>query len=222
MAEEKKEEFTLKENLKEDIAEWHKVIDKIIQNESYSKFLKITGKNDLVVVKNQPNLTNNNERAQCHENVRLAVNNGKGEQVFGWYVMCEYNFNEMPIGMFRLVHHSNLLTSNNELLNITDDFNKPFHIFLKDEKRKFDFNALVGYNDRMVLGDEFLADAKFVSIPRNKVIFSANDEIDRDLYYEKFTMYRSSAEVLEAIPKLLNGKDRQKWITLKTTSSLIS
>ena len=108
--------------------------------------------------------------------------------------MNEFIYKEFSSGMMRLVHHSNLLLPDGTLMNPTNDENRTHHIFLRDDKRHFDFEKLMGYNDRMVFGDSFMVGREHIkAVPRNKVLFASDGEYDIDLYYERFTVHTSSA-----------------------------
>ncbi|MEK8123181.1 hypothetical protein WOB59_08945 [Methylocystis sp. IM4] len=134
--------------------------------------------------------------------------------------MCEYIFEEIPAGMCRLVHHSNILLPNGTLINPTYD-PCSHHIFFRDDRRAFSFRDGIGYNDRMVLGDEFLKGQKTREpVPRNKVLYSANEYYDRDLRFEKFRMYETKEEAYAQVPQSLSEEDKIKWLTLKTNASV--
>jgi hypothetical protein len=133
----------------------------------------------------------------------------------GWIVINEFIFENCPVGICRLVHHCNLKLKNEKILNITkDNYETPFHIFIRDDKRKFNFNKNEGYNDRQIFADHSIHEDE--NIPRNKVFFFAEDYFDKDLYFEKFTMHKNIKELLKLVPKNLKEEDRLKWMMLKS------
>lgn len=208
--------FTLANNISDQLESWDDALKNTLKIPSFKKFLEVTSKHKPVVVINNPKISKFNERNRCHENCRLAELEGLGTRVSGWYIMSKIVYSEYPVGMLRLIHHSNLLLPDGTLVNTTDDEGRAFHLFLKDENRDFDFDKSIGFNDRMVLGDDFLAKSKTMkSVPRNKVLFASESEFDRDLIFEKFTRYKSSEEIFSALPKGLTPKEKQKWLTLK-------
>jgi hypothetical protein len=104
------------------------------------------------------------------------------------------------------------------LINPTDDEGKGFHVFIQDENRQYDFGADVGYNDRMIFGDDFLKDhPNSRSIPRNKVHFASADQYDRNMIYERFKRYTSKSELFNDLPKTASREEQMKWMALKTT-----
>jgi len=211
--------FTFADNFTNNLAGWTKAMEQTIAVPSYKRFLEVTSSFDLVVVPNNPNLTKTNDRNQCHENCRLAELDGVGKRVSGWYLMNEFIYSEYASGMLRLVHHSNLLLPDDSYINPTSDENNSHHIFLRDDKRHFDFDKNIGYNDRMVFGDSFMAgrDTR-KTVPRNKVLYACEGEYDRDLMYEKFTVHTSLESVIKDMPKRLTDEQRQHWITLKSSA----
>jgi hypothetical protein len=207
--------FTFVDGFTNDIAGWTKAMKQTIAVPSYKRFLEITSDYQLIVVANNPNLTKTNDRNQCHENCRLAELDGAGKSTSGWYLMNEFIYSEYESGELRLVHHSNLLLADGTYVNPTSNENHTHHIFLRDDKRHFDFDKNIGYNDRMVFGDKFmLGRDKYKAVPRNKVLFSSESEYDRDLTYEKFTVHTSPEAVFADIPKGLTREQRQRWMIL--------
>ena len=211
--------FTFVDGFSNDLAGWTKAMEQTIAVPSYKRFLEITSNYQLIVVANNPNLTKTNDRNQCHENCRLAELDGAGKSVSGWYLMNEFIYSEYGSGMLRLVHHSNLLLADGSYVNPTSDENRTHHIFLRDDKRHFDFDKNICYNDRMVFGDNFMVGRdKYKAVPRNKVLFSSESEYDRDLMYEKFTVHTSPEAVIADMPKGLTREQRQRWMILKSSA----
>jgi hypothetical protein len=211
--------FTFADGFTNDIAGWTTAMEKTISVPSYKRFLDVTSKSRLVVVTNNPTLTKNNDRNQCHENCRLAELEGVGKRISGWYVMNEFIYSEFTSGMMKLVHHSNLLLSDGTYVNPTSDGDNTHHIFVRDDERHFDFDNLVGYNDRMVFGDSFMVGKDHIrAVPRNKVLYASEDQYDRDKYYEKFTVHISPDAVLREMPKGLSKQDQERWMILKSSA----
>lgn len=212
-------EFTFIDGFTNDLAGWTKAMNETIAVPSYKRFLEVTSNSSLIVVANDPSLTKSNDRNQCHENCRLAELQGIGKRISGWYVMNEFIYSEFTSGMMKLVHHSNLMLPNGTYVNPTSDGIKSHHIFLRDDERDFDFEKLVGYNDRMVFGDSFMVGRDHIrAVPRNKVLFSSEHEYDRDKYYEKFTVHTSPEAVLAEMPKGLSPEEQQRWMILKSSA----
>lgn len=211
--------FTLIDKISNDEQTWINAISSITSVPSYEKFLRITSERSLVVVKNNQNFAEDNTRNQCHENCRKAEIEGKGKRVPGWIVLSEFTYKECAAGILRLVHHSNMQLDDGSYVNPTNNFRNLHHIFLPDEKRDYDFDKCMGYNDRMVFSDNFMVGRDFYkAVPRNRVLFTADDEFHRDLYYEKFTVHKSPEEVMADMPKGLSAEQEKKWITLKSTA----
>lgn len=211
--------FTFTDGFTNDLAGWTTAMNKTIAVLSYKRFLEITSKSSLVVVGNDPTLTKNNDRNQCHENCRIAELQGVGKRISGWYVVNEFIYSEFSSGMMKLVHHSNLLLPDGTYVNPTSDGDNSHHIFLKDDERHFDFENLVGYNDRMVFGDNFMVGRDHIrAVPRNKVLYSSEHEYDRDKYYEKFTVHTSPESVLRDMPKGLSIQEQERWMILKSSA----
>jgi len=211
--------FTFVDGFANDYASYQAALEKTMNVPSYKKFIEITSPYQPIVVANNPNFFINNYRNQCHENCRLAELEGKGKLVSGWYFMNEFMFSDYQSGCLRLVHHSNLLLEDGSYLNLTNEGERTHQIFLRDDKRKFDFENQVGYNDRMVFGDNFMVGRDFVkAVPRNRVLFGAEGEFDRDLMYEKFTVHQTRDEVMAALPKGLTATQRERWLIFKTSA----
>ena len=211
--------YTFATGFKNDFDSWSLAIEKTIAVPSYKRFLEVTSEHKLQVIVNNPKLISTNDRNQCHENCKLAELNGIGKKVSGWYLLNEFIFSEFSTGMLRLIHHSNLLLPDGSYINPTNDENRTHHIFLRDDKRHFDFDKNIGYNDRMVLADSFLIGRKNVkAIPRNKVLFASDGECERDLYYEKFTVHKSVEAVKADMPKGLTIEQQEKWMVLKSSA----
>lgn len=200
--------------------DWEKALEQTLAVKSYNKFLQITSPLHPIIVENNSNLTITNSRNQCHENCRTAELNGLGKKVSGWIIKNEFIYSDFTEGMMRIVHHSNLLLPDGTYINITKNEDCSRHIFLPDENRNFDFENMIGYNDRMVFGDAFLVgrDSK-KAIPRNKVFFASGSEFDRNLIYEKFKVYFTKEAVYADMPKNINKAEQSKWLTLKSTAS---
>ena len=212
-------EFTYIEGFTNDLDGWTKAMEKTIAIPSYKRFLEVTSKSSLLVVANDPNLTKSNDRNQCHENCRLAEVQGIGKRVSGWYVINEFIYSEYGSGMMRLIHHSNLFLPNGTYINPTNVGKNSHHIFLKDDERQFDFERLVGYNDRMVFGDSFMVGRDHIrAVPRNKVLYSSEHEYDRDKYFEKFTVHTSPESVMKDMPKGISRKEQERWMILKSSA----
>jgi hypothetical protein len=212
-------EFTYIEGFTNDLDGWTKAMEKTIAIPSYKRFLEVTSKSSLLVVANDPNLTKSNDRNQCHENCRLAEVQGIGKRVSGWYVINEFIYSEYGSGVMRLVHHSNLLLPNGTYINPTNVGKNSHHIFLRDDERHFNFEKLVGYNDRMVFGDSFMVGRDHIrAVPRNKVLYSSEHEYDRDKYFEKFTVHTSPESVMKDMPKGISLKEQERWMILKSSA----
>ena len=211
--------YTFAAGFKNDLDSWKLAIEKTIAVPSYKRFLEVTSEYKLQIVVNNPRLISTNDRNQCHENCRLAELNGVGKKVSGWYLLNEFIFSEFSTGMLRLIHHCNLMLPDGSFINPTNDENRTHHIFLRDDKRHFDFDKNIGYNDRMVLGDSFMIGRENIkSIPRNKVLFASDSEFERDLYYEKFTVHESVEAVMADMPKGLTKELQEKWMVLKSSA----
>lgn len=212
-------EFTFIEGFTNDLDGWTMAMERTIAIPSYKRFLEVTSKSNLIVVANDPSLTKSNDRNQCHENCRLAEAQGVGKRVSGWYVINEFIYSEYGSGMMRLVHHSNLLLPNGTYINPTNVGENSHHIFLRDDERHFDFERLVGYNDRMVFGDSFMVGRDHIrAVPRNKVLYSSEHEYDRDKYFEKFTVHTSPESVMKDMPKGISRKEQERWMILKSSA----
>ena len=210
--------FTINSSFVDTKEGWESALAQLLSVPSYKKFFEVTSKHTPVVVKNNPSFAHSSDRGNCHLNCKLAEEQGFGKRVSGWYVMCEHLYEEMPVGNCRLIHHSNILLPDGTLINPTDDEGKGFHVFIQDESRQYDFEADVGYNDRMIFGDEFLKDhPNSRSIPRNKVYFASADQYDRNMIYERFKRYTSKSELFNALPKTVSREEQMKWMALKTT-----
>ena len=196
---------------------WNEVLKKTLDVASYKKFFEVTSQHTPLVVKNDDTFYKLNKRGNCHENCRQAEADGLGLRVSGWYVMNEFTHEGFADGMCRLMHHSNLMLADGSLLNITSDNEASFHIFIQDDLRDFDFDNRIGYNDRMVFGDSFLVGR---SVPRNKVHFAAKSELSRDIYFEKFKIFKADERESIQIPSNLSYQEQIKWLTLKTNCYL--
>jgi hypothetical protein len=211
--------FNFADGFANNIDGWTKALEKTNAVPSYVRFLNVTSNYELVVVVNNPNLTSSNDKNQCHENCRKAEIEGIGKRISGWRVLNEFISKEYVPGLMRLFHHSNLLMPDGTYVNPTSDGNKTHHIFLRDDKRHYNFEKATGFNDRMVFGDEFMVGNDFYkAVPRNKVLYSSDGEFDRDLYFEKFTVHKSREEVFNDIPKGLTGEEQKRWVILKSTA----
>ena len=211
--------FTYTEGFTNDLVGWTMAMEKTVSVPSYKRFLEVTSNFNLVVVANDPTLTNSNNKAQCHENCRLAELQGVGERVSGWHVFNEFIFSDFTSGMMRLVHHSNLILPNGTYINPTRDRENSHHIFLRDDKRQFDFMNLIGFNDRMIFGDNFMVGRdRYRAVPRNKVLFASDSEYDRDLIYEKFKVHKSQEDVFADMPSSLNHEQQKRWMILKSSA----
>lgn len=199
---------------------WSDALEKTLSVPSYKKFLHITSHYEPIVVENNPNLIESNSRNQCHENCRIAELNGQGKKVSGWQIKNEFIYSDFPVGMLRIVHHSNLLLPDGTVINPTKDGDRSHHLFLRDDNRHFDFDKMIGYNDRMVFGDAFLIGRDSQrAVPRNKVFFASGSEFERDLIYEKFKVHLTKEEVFADMPKNLSKAEQVKWMTLKSTAT---
>jgi hypothetical protein len=211
--------FTFAANFTNDLDGWTKAMQQTLAVTSYNRFLKFTSDYEPVVVENDPTLTEVNHKNQCHGNCRIAEQNGVGKRVSGWYVVNEFVYAQFPVGMMRLIHHSNILLADGTYINPTSDKGASHHIFLRDDKRHFDFEKRIGYNDRMVFGDSFMLGKDHIkAVPRNRVLFSADEEYDRDLYYEKFKVHTSREEVIADMPRGLTPDQERKWLKLKSSA----
>jgi hypothetical protein len=211
--------FTLRFN--DNIDNWNAALEQIMAVPSYKKFFEITSPHKPVVVSNTSCAGVPNTLGYCHLNCHKAELEGIGTHVSGWYVMCEFLHNEIPTGMCRLIHHSNILLSDGTLINPTVDYGRSHHIFLRDDERVFDLQNNVGYNDRMVFGDAFLRGHHTSRpVPRNKVLYTARGHFDRDPIFEKFTFYYTPKDLWAAVPKCLHPSKVGSWIALKTNCSI--
>ena len=209
-------EMALSKDLVDTSEGWNEVLKKTLSINSYKKFLEVTSKSTPIVVKNDPKLYKENRKGYCHVNCQKAESDGIGKRVSGWYLMNEFTHEDIPIGMCRLTHHSNLILADGSLVNITSGQDEMWHIFIQDDERDFDFVNRIGFNDRMVFGDSFLVGK---SVPRNKIHFAAKSEFSRDIFFEKFKIYSSMSDALANVPKNLSHNDMIRWVTLKTTCS---
>ncbi len=196
---------------------WERIKQEILAAPSYQRFLSVTSDQDLAVVENRADFSELNQENNCHENCQRLEELGMGTAVSGWYVLCDTIFNEVPTGVCRLVHHCNLQLQDGLLINPTiDNINLPFHLFLRDDKRRYDLDQEIGYNDRMVFSDAYEpAPSSAKSVPRNKVLFARDDYYSRDLAYERFKGYKTIEELAAAVPKSLSDQDRELWMALK-------
>jgi hypothetical protein len=209
------DKWILKKNLTKEIETWKLMLEQMLRIESYKTFFSITSIHKPIIVENKLIERLDNYKNDCHANVRSAANKGEGEMLSGWIVINEFIFENCPIGLCRLIHHCNLKLKNEKILNITrDNFETPFHIFIRDDRRKFNFDKNEGYNDRQIFADHLIH--KNTNLPRNKVFFCAENYFDRDLYFEKFTIHKNKEELFELIPSNLKDEDRLKWMTLKS------
>lgn len=209
--------FTLKDEVQDNLIGWQNVLTKILSITSYKKFFEVTSSYPPIVVVNNPTFTKSNDRNQCHLNCREAEESGTGIKVSGWYVLCDLIYKEFAVGMCRLVHHSNLLLNDGTYVNPTNNEDRTHHIFIRDDFRHFNFSENIGYNDRMIFGDDFMKGKQTTkAVPRNKVHFACNQYYDRDLTFEKFKKCSSKYEAISLAPKNLTNEQRAKWLTLKT------
>jgi hypothetical protein len=211
--------LNLAAGLVNDLDGWTKALEMTLGVASYKRFLEVTSSYVPIVVENDAAFPEFSSRNKCHINCRSVELDGKGRRVSGWYIINEFVSSDFPRGMMRLVHHSNVLLVDDKMINPTFDYGNSHHLFLRDDERDYDFDKDIGYNDRMVFGDEFMLGAdSHKAVPRNKVLFAADGEFDRDLYYEKFTVHKSTDEVLAACPILLSEEEKRRWITLKSSA----
>ncbi len=198
-------------------AAWESVKQQILEVPSYKKFLSVTSDQDLSIVANKSDFSGFNKKNNCHENCQRLEELGMGTAVSGWYVLCDIIFYEVPPGLFRLVHHCNLRLSDGTLINPTiDNINVPFHLFLRDDKRRYDLDQEIGYNDRMMFSDAYEPEPGITkSVPRNKVLYARDEYFSRDLTYERFKVYKTLGELAAAVPKSLDYQDRVLWRALK-------
>jgi hypothetical protein len=56
-------------------------------------------------------------------------------------------------------------------------------------------------------------------VPRNKVHFAAKSEFDRDIYFERFKIYKSDEANEIIAPRNLSHEEYVHWLTLKTNCS---
>ena len=177
-------DFTFADGFTDDLGSWTRALEQTLAVPSYKQFIEVTSGHSPVVVANNPNLTKTNDRNQCHENCRLAELEGLGKRISGWYFMNEFIYKEFGTGMMKLVHHSNLLLPDGTYINPTLDENRTHHIFLRDDKRHFDFDKSIGYNDRMVFGDNFMVGREHIkAVPRNKVLGAVPDNSEKGLLW---------------------------------------
>jgi len=193
---------------------WEQVKKSILGVPSYKRFLEVTSKQDLLVVRIHPDFSSSNKAKDCHSNCHLLELEGKGKAVSGWYLMCDLIFNEFPKGLCRLVHHSNLELKDGSVINPTIDLARmPFHIFLKDDARHYDLKHEIGFNDRMIFGDDF--DDADTNISKNKVYYARDDQRSRDVFFEKFKVYKNFAEIAAVVPRHLSDDEKALWMALK-------
>ena len=196
---------------------WNVVMQKMLQVVSYKKFFEVTSKHNPIVVKNDYDLYEFNKKGNCHLNCKKAEEDGLGIRVSGWYVMNEFTHEAFANGMCRLIYHSNLLLADGTMVNITKGGSETSHIFIQDNGRDFDFENMIGYNDRMLFGDKYMVGC---SVPRNKVHFAARSEFSRDLMFEKFKIYKPSERSQFTIPTNFSYEKQIQWLTLKTNCHL--
>lgn len=196
---------------------WDRIKQEILAAPSYQRFLSVTSNQDLAVVENRADFSELNQENNCHENCQRLEELGMGTAVSGWYVLCDTIFNEVPTGVCRLVHHCNLQLLDGALVNPTiDNMNSPFHLFLRDDKRGYDLDQEIGYNDRMMFSDTYEPEPYSTkSVPRNKVLYARDEYFSRDLAYERFKVYKTLGELAAAVPKSLSQADRKLWMALK-------
>ncbi len=207
--------WILKNNLTKEIETWKLMLEQMLKIESYKTFFSITSIHNPIIVENKLIEGLDSYKNDCHENVRLAASKDEGEMLSGWIVINEFIFENCPVGICRLAHHCNLKLKTEKILNITkDNYETPFHIFIRDDKRKYNFDKNEGYNDRQIFADH--SKHKDENIPRNEVFFCSEDYFDRDLYFEKFTGNMNIKELLKLVPKNLKDEDKLKWMMLKT------
>jgi hypothetical protein len=207
-------ELKISSDVKNNAHGWADVLNKTLEVASYKKFIEVTSKHAPIVVKNDSTFYKINKKGNCHINCNIAEEKGLGKRVSGWYLMNEFTHEGFIDGMCRLVHHSNLMLADGTLINITSGGEGKFHIFIQDDYRDFDLINKVGFNDRMVFGDSFLVGR---NVPRNKTHYAAQDQFDRDVFFEKFKIHSSKEEALKSIPQNLSYHEQVKWVTLKTT-----
>ena len=211
--------FTLR--FDDNIDNWNAALEEIMLVPSYRKFFATTSPHKPVVVSNTPCGNVPNTFGMCHLNCHHAELAGIGTRVSGWYVMCEFLHNEIPTGMCRLIHHSNILLSDGTLVNPTVDYGRSHHVFIRDDERAFDLLNKVGYNDRMVFGDAFLRGHRTSRpVPRNKVLYAAREYWERDVFFEKFKFHYTREDLWATVPKCLHPSKVATWIALKTNGGI--
>ena len=55
------------------------------------------------------------------------------------------------------------------------------------------------------------------AVLRNKVLFGADSEYDRDLIYEKFTVHQTCEDVIKAMPVGLTRAQMERWLIFKSS-----
>jgi hypothetical protein len=140
----------------------------------------------------------------CHLNVKEAVEKYGGSHIYGWYIQINDNISSEFYGIYDAMFHSNWLQSDGELISVTPDpKHEKFHIFLHDPIRKYDWVNRVSYNNRRLYTSEYKAPkwAKDPSRNTNYFVSSTNADIDRDKFYEKYSIPQSKEEMWEQIPQ---------------------
>lgn len=211
------QKLKLSAGLQDNYTSWEAALEKIMAVPSYKMFFKETSKFKPVVVRNDINFGPTNNEGESHQNCLRAELEGLGKRVSGWNLYCEHLFEIIPEGMCKLVHHSNIFLPDGTYVNPTDS-GYSHHIFLRDDKRDYDFESDIGYNDRTWFTRKFnVKPFKIGRVPRNTVMFSKRSAIDSDPFFEKYKFCNTIEEFYDQIPKGLPEEYMDKWIKLKTS-----
>ena len=209
------DEFSLCIN--DNLEGWNEALAKIMAIPSYRKFFEITSPFPAVIVKNFPDLKNASKEERRAANREFAAMHMQGYYIDGWQVVCDYTHHELVKNVCRLIHHRNILMPNGDIVNSDDDNGRSHHIFIRDEKRLFDHHYKIGYNIRLLFGDDFQREqGDDIVVTRNKVYFSSGPFIDSDPKFEKFKVYPNFEFANMAMPRNLSEQEQAKWMAMKT------
>jgi hypothetical protein len=104
-------------------------------------------------------------RTDTHLNVKKRIDQFGGQQVSGWSL--DRNKKQINDGIFRWTFHSNWLSPDNELVNVTIDTKQKFsekHTFWHDQSRAADLNEGFSYNDIFITTNKLVAEKFKVEI----------------------------------------------------------
>lgn len=168
--------------------------------------------------------------AMCHDNVKEHVRNFSGQHMFGWIIRPWTLFDIEFDGMLMAVFHSNWLSSDGDLLSITPEPTN-FHIFLPDKLRRFNFDTLESYNNRVIYLNSYKPPLNAFNPTRNVNYYFAGGFADRNKNFERYRIPRPNEKVEDLIPKsmlrVIDGSphatlDGQKYLSLKYSIQISS